>query len=121
MTVFEAIEVKQDGQVAIVCFHLTSLESCRQYEDVLREDLRRLLESIQTTKVIVDLGGVVNCSSGTLGALIEAQKELAHRSGQLCLCRLNDHLHEKLRTLNLEGTVFPIYESASDAIAAFQR
>jgi len=121
MTQFKTIAVQQDRDVAIVCFRLMSPECGREQEDALGEDLRRLLESIQTTKVIFDLGGVVSCSSGALGALIETQKGLAERSGQLSLCRLDDHLREKMRTLNLEDTVFSIYESQSEAIAAFQR
>lgn len=121
MTQFTTIEVKHHGHVAVVCFRLDSLECGMEQEDMLREDLRRMLESIPTTKVVVDLAGVVSCSSGILGALIETQKELTHRSGRLSLCRLDDHLRGKLRTLNLEDTVFPIYESESEALAAFQK
>lgn len=118
---FKTIELKHNGHVAIVCFRSTSLGCVREQEDLLREELRRVLDSIQTTKVIFDFGGVVNCSSGSLGALIEMQNTLAHRLGRLSLCRLGHHLREKMRTLNLEGTVFPIYASELEAIAASQR
>jgi hypothetical protein len=42
-------------------------------------------------------------------------------SGRLLLCGLNRHLREKMRMLNLEGTLFTIYKSRSEAIAACQR
>lgn len=121
MTQLTAVEVKQHGQAVVVCLRFKSTECGMEQEDLLRQDLRRLLESIPTSNMIVDFAGVVSCSSGALGALIETQKQLTLRSGRLSLCRLDDHLRQKLQTLNLEDTVFPIYESESDALAALRR
>ena len=116
MPEFKAIKVKRTGRAAVVCLRLASSRYTDR-EQVLRDDLQLMLEHVDTTKLIVDLEGVVSCSSAILGVLIKVQEQLARRGGQLSLCCLHDHLREKVRTLNLDA-VFPIYDTESEATAA---
>jgi anti-anti-sigma regulatory factor len=69
--------------------------------------------------VLIDFDVVTHCSTAVINGLLRAKKRLVARKGQLALCGMADSIREAYRTLNLDGTVFTIYNHRDEALAAF--
>lgn len=83
-------------------------------------ELHALLQSLADqgrTKVVLDLSYVPWVDSAGLGALIRAYYAFVRRDGRLKLCSPNPRVEEALYTIDLY-TVFDVYASQSEAIAA---
>lgn len=85
----------------------------------LQDELLEYIESEQPQKLLVNFGGVTLCSTAVINGVLRAKKRLLDYGGRLKLCGMRDSVREAYRMLNLDGTVFEIYDHASDAINAF--
>ena len=84
----------------------------------LRDELIHLVESSKPRKLLIDFSGVHNYPSAAVSGLLSLKNRLADRNS-IKFCGMRDHVHLAYRFLNLEGTVFDIYQSAHDALASF--
>ncbi len=82
----------------------------------LEEELLQLLGERSPRKVLVSFAGVIHCSTAVINGLLRAKKKLVPAGGQLKLCAMTDTVREAYRILNLEGTVFEIYDSEQEAL-----
>jgi anti-anti-sigma regulatory factor len=85
----------------------------------LRDSLNQLIESEKPGKLLIDFGRIEYCSTELINVLLGVKKLLVASGGQLKLCGMRDDVREVYRMLNVDGNVFNIYGTESDAIADF--
>jgi anti-anti-sigma regulatory factor len=83
----------------------------------LEDELLSLVELKAPKKVVVDFQKVTHCSTSVINGLLRTKKRLLNRNGQLGLCGMTDSVRDAYRTLNLDGTVFKIFDTRDHAIA----
>jgi anti-sigma B factor antagonist len=84
----------------------------------LRETLKRLLAS--TRQIILNLSGVAYIDSGGLGTLVGVYSSARAAGADIKLTGLGQRIRDVLQITKLV-TVFEVYESEPEAIAAFRR
>lgn len=84
-----------------------------------QDELLRLVDTERPAKMVVDFSKVVHCSTAVINGLLRAKKRIVKADGQLKLCGMADSIRDSYRLLNLDGTVFRIYETMDEAIADF--
>lgn len=85
----------------------------------LQDELLRLVDAERPSKAIVDFVRVVHCSTAVINGLLRAKRRLTANNGALKLCGMTEGIRDAYKMLNLDGTVFQIYDALKDAIAAF--
>lgn len=81
-----------------------------------------LLEAIarqDQKKLIVSFAEVGRCSTDVINVLILAKKRLLAEGGELKLCEMSPNIRHTYQMLNLDGTVFRIYDTVEAALEAF--
>lgn len=58
--------------------------------------------------------------SNAIGVLVDVRKAVHEYGGQMVLCDLQRNVRMSLKVLNLEGTLFKICDSESEALIAFE-
>lgn len=85
----------------------------------LQDDLMELIDTEQPGKLVVNFASVTHCSTAVINSLLRAKKKLLSMDGTLKLSGMSSSIREAYKMLNLDGTVFQIYDKPSDAIEAF--
>lgn len=85
---------------------------------ILRERAKRLLSG--TPKIVVNLQEVEYIDSGGFGVLVGLLVSATNRGGDLKLVAPTKHITDALRQTRLD-TVFSVYESNDEAVAAFRK
>ena len=81
------------------------------------EKLAQLAEARPQPKVLLDFKNVQHLSSAALGMLIELNKQVMGRKGQLVLANINPQIYEVFRITRL-NKLFNIQSTTEDAIKA---
>lgn len=84
----------------------------------LRENLKRILTS--SRRLVLNLSGVNYIDSGGLGTLVGVYSSARSSGADIKLTGLGQRLRDVLQITKLV-TVFEVYDSEQQAIAAFQR
>ena len=84
----------------------------------LEDELLDMLDKQKPQKLLVDFDGVTHCSTAVINSLLRAKKRLLASDGQIGLCSMCDTIRDAYRLLNLDGTVFTIYDNRTRGIAA---
>ena len=82
------------------------------------EELKRLLGS--TRQIVLNLAGVAYIDSGGLGTLVGVYSSARAAGADIKLTGLGQRLRDVLQVTKLV-TVFEVYDSEQQAIAAFRR
>jgi anti-anti-sigma regulatory factor len=118
MAEHERIAVTQEGAVMII--RLVDAElSDLVLQDSLHEEMLALVKKDQPPKLLVDFGAVNYCTTGVINSLLTIKKTVVAGGGVFKLCGLTGHVHEAFTALNLENTIFDVYKTQAEAIAAF--
>ena len=84
----------------------------------VRDDLKKVLDS--TRKVVLNLSGVTYIDSGGLGTLVGVYSSARKGGADIKLTGIGQRLRDTLQITKLV-TVFEVYDSEQQAVAAFQR
>jgi anti-sigma B factor antagonist len=90
-------------------------ETVREFEDRLE-----LIAGERTESLILDLTDVEYMDSTTLGVLVGALHRLKSENRELVLVNPRDRIASLLRVAKLDS-LFEIYETVADAVAAIKR
>ncbi len=113
----KTFEVQQLGPVALI--HPCEQEIIgRNVINDLADDLVAYAQKEKPTNLVVSLNRVSRYSSEAIGGLIRLERRIRSQGGRVKLC-MNAELRELFRVTRLDGTLFEIYESESDAVASF--
>ena len=88
-------------------------------QDAVHEELMTVVEEYKPTKLLIDFSAVQYCTTGIIGSLLTTKKLVVGRGGKFKLCGLTKHVHDAFKALNLENTVFDVYATRTNALAAF--
>lgn len=115
---FEHFTVEYREQVVVVS--LTDLDLLdRLITNELQDELVRFVETEKPTCLILDFQRVRRCSTEIINALLRARKRVTQSGGRMKLSNMRPEMREVFRLLNLDGTVFEIYNTISDAWKEF--
>jgi anti-anti-sigma regulatory factor len=114
MTKYQHFNVEQDKGVTVAT--LTDPELLdRLLTNELQDELIKFVEAEKPSQLIISFQEVRRCSTEIINALLRSRKRMSAHDGKLQLCQMRDEIREVFRLLNLEGTVFNIYKTVSDA------
>ena len=85
--------------------------------ELIRLELAKILE-LSPEILIIDFRNVKLIGTGTIDGFLQIIRRTAIGKTQLMFCCMSDSLRAVFKTLNLDGTVFKIYETAQEALAA---
>ena len=75
-----------------------------------RLELLAIIVEATSDNLLVDFARVTRTSTAVINSLLVAKKKLLGSGGDLFLCGLQDAVRHNFRILNLEGTVFEVFE-----------
>ncbi len=111
------IETKMVGPVVLVR-PIEAEYLDRQQIMLLSDELETFVTDNQPEKIVVTLKRVSKYSSEAIGGLVRVYRQVRKYGGDMKLC-MADELRVLFRAAGLDGSVFHIYGTESDAIAAF--
>lgn len=118
MSEFRHFSIQQLGDITLL-----ELADPNLFESLMVSELHdELLDYIAThspRRLVVDFGRVTFCSSAVINGLLRAKRRLVTSGSALKFCAMSETTREAYRTLNLDGTVFDIYDTRAEAMAAF--
>jgi len=118
MSVSKYFEVRP-GPVTTIRFTQSELFDTIMVDE-LRDDLTAFAEHNLPDKLLLDFGEVEFCSTSMINTLLRVKKIVSRdHQGELKLCGMKDNVRSAFEMLNLDGTIFEIYDAVDDAIAAF--
>ncbi len=119
MTVSKYFEVRQ-GDITTIRFVEPELFDTILVAE-LKDQLINFTERETPKKLLLDFSEVEFCSTAVINTLLRIKKIVVRdRAGQLKLCGMKPNVRSAFGMLNLDGTVFDIYETAADAAAKFE-
>ena len=110
--------IREQDDVTIVDLLPESLSGLTIQEE-LGDPLSEIVDRGRPSKLLVNLQHVKLVSSDAIGALIRIRKELKEYGGAIRLCKLDQNVRLSFRLLNLDGTMFQIFDDEAEAIASF--
>jgi anti-sigma B factor antagonist len=117
MADFKTFEVKQVGPVTLIQPRELEIVGRNLIND-LADDLIEYVRKEKPTNIVVSLKRVTRYSSEAIGGLIRMERRVRSEGGRVKLC-MNDELRDLFKVTRLDGTLFEIFSSESDAVASF--
>ncbi len=117
MSRLKSFEVKEVGPVTLIKPVESDLVE-RELINILSDELLEYIEKEKPKKVVFTLKHVTRYSSEAIGGLIEMERRVSIYGGQMKLS-MDADVHELFRVTQLDGNLFDIYDTESDAVAAF--
>ena len=115
---FKHIEL-QDRSLAIVVTLLDPKLFDTGLVSGLDDELIGYIEDKQPLHMVIDFRRVTQCSTAVINSVLRAKKRVVANGGLVKLCGMNEAIRGAYRMLNLDGTVFQIYDSVDNALDAF--
>ena len=88
--------------------HATAIE--------LRDDLRAFLKESRPKRMIVSFESVERFSSQTISSLLDCRERCVFSGTMLMLCDMSPNVRNAFQLLNMDGPVFRIYSTLTEAI-----
>lgn len=82
----------------------------------LEDDLLNFLEDEMPRHLVISFAPVINGSTAVINGLLRVKKRLVPAGGSLWLCDMAPVIRDAYQLLNLDGTVFQIVTSVSEAL-----
>lgn len=108
------VDERNAGNVLVV--HFTGRMVLGHEATAATERLRALVA--QNPLVVLDLNGLHHLDPSGVGALLSLYTSAARHGARLCFARPSSKIARLLETTKL-NSVFPVYDSEEEAIAAF--
>ncbi|QEF97205.1 Serine/threonine-protein kinase StkP [Stieleria maiorica] len=112
---YEQFDLQEIDGAHVVHLHDASVLSTESLVQTKRE-LFAMVDKSDPKRLIVNFASVRFCSSETVGILIQLHSELKPRQTRLYLCGMRESIREVFRVLNLDGTVFEIRGTVTNAL-----
>ena len=117
MSKYKSFEVKMVGPVALIQPRETEIVKRNLIND-LSDDLIEYVQQEKPKQVVITLKRVTRYSSEAIGGLIRLERRVRAEGGRVKLC-MNQEVRQLFQVTRLDGTLFDIYESESEAVASF--
>jgi len=90
----------------------------RLYSNGLQEELVHFIEAEKPTKVSIDFSLLQRANTEMINAMLTARHRIEDLEGDINLCRMRPEIREIFSLLNLDGSVFQIFDTLEEAIHA---
>ncbi len=117
MADYKSFQVKQIGPVSLIQPSQSELVK-RNLINQLSDELIEFVQAEKPTQIVITLSGVSRYSSEAIGGLIRMERRVRALGGRVKLC-MSDAMRELFQVTRLDGTLFDIYPSESEAVASF--
>jgi len=114
---FKSFDIKRVGPVVLVQPREPEIVRRNLIND-LSDDLVQFVQEEKPQAIVLSLKRVSRYSSEAIGGLIRMERRVRASGGRVKLC-MNADLRELFKVTHLDGTLFEIYDSESDAVASF--
>lgn len=118
MAEYKRFEVTHQSGVTLLRLLDTELSDL-VLQDAVYQELMDLLDADKPSKLLIDFSAVEYCTTGIINSLLTTKKRVVAEGGAFKLFGLTKHVHEAFSALNLENTVFDVYATSDEALAAF--
>jgi len=112
------IKVKRSGPIIEVSFRDRNILDEANIQQI-EEEIRALIESSPSPKLLINFTDVDHLSSAALGKLITINNTVRKLSGQLRLSNIDKQIYEVFRITKL-NKIFEIHDDAEKAVASFK-
>ena len=85
--------------------------------ELIKLELSQIAQNVPTKDLVVDLHNVKMISSSVISSLLATKRQLAASGVALKLCSMSDSLRYVFKTLNMDGTIFDIFDSVESAMS----
>lgn len=89
------------------------------FQEQLRDELLDLVATTVPIQLVINMAEVEMIGSQAIGALIDVRKAVHEGGGQLAFCGVGPNVRTSFKLLNLDGTLFTVFDSETAAIQAF--
>ena len=115
MNQYQTLDASLHGNVTIAAlsFDPTSFDTL----EVLGADMTDVVDSHQSQHLVVSFSHVSIICSDSIGILLRVRQTITSRGGQMHLCCMSPNIRQVFKLLNLDGTLFKIFDSQEDAVA----
>ena len=117
MSSWNNFEVKNVNEQTILATVTCSVLLDNVVVEQFRQELMEIVSSELPQNVLVDFTRLSRSSTAVINSMLAAKKKLLASGGDLMMCGLQESIRHNFRILNLEGTVFQIFEDQEEALA----
>ncbi len=118
LCVYQYFQVQTNGHAVVVQLHGAS-QYRSLYAGEMEQELGHLADFLAGKRVIVDFGRLPYCCTAMIGGLLRLRNRLRDAGGEMVLCSMTPECRQAFTMLNLDGTVFAIYDSLAEALERF--
>ncbi len=115
---FRYFEVRQFDGFTELSLVDTSFFDVPQFAE-LQGELFVFVEMYRPRQLVVNFDHIRYCSTALITGVLKVRERLDSIGGELKVCGMSKPVRDTFVMLNLDGTVFDIYDSESEALAAF--
>lgn len=105
------------GDTAIVDIKQRELSEF-DLQEQLHDELQDLVATGLGKQLVVNLTNVEIIGSHAIAVFVDARRRLHQNGGQFAFCNMNSNVRLSFQVLNLEGTLFEIFDSEPEALNA---
>jgi len=114
----EHFRIKKNGDLIIVTPTVFDfLDQVTNFE--AKRELIRFAQTENPAKAVVDFQHVQRFSTEFIGTLLSFKRQMG-ADGRIALCAMQPVHRDIFRVLNLDGTVFEIFETLEEAVQSFR-
>lgn len=117
MAQFRHFDVRHCDDINELCLADTTFFDVREYGE-LQDELLAFVEMYRPKQLVVNFDRVKYCSTALIAGVLHGRSRLDAIGGDLVLCGMCEPVRDTFRMLKLDDSVFHIYESEPDAVAA---
>jgi anti-anti-sigma factor len=117
MTDYQRFDVRTSGEATILDIKAKELSEL-DFQEQLRDELMAFVKATTPRQLVLSLKDVEFMGSNAIGILINVRKVVDGYGGRMFLSELQPNVRMAFKVLNLEGTLFKIFDSESEAVNA---
>ncbi|HUG68453.1 MAG TPA: STAS domain-containing protein [Pirellulaceae bacterium] len=117
MTDYQRFDVRTSDETTILDIKAKELSEL-DFQEQLRDELMAFVTAVAPLRLVLSLKGVEFMGSNAIGILINVRKAVDGYGGRMFLCDLQPNVRMAFKVLNLEGTLFKIFDSEPEALNA---
>lgn len=118
MSTYRYFHPQQHGEIAEAIL-VEPVDADELLFNQLRDEIVEYVKKERPDKLLINFREFARASTAVINALLVVKKRVAQEGGELKLCDLSDNVRASYRLLNLDGTVFDIYDTQAEALTAF--
>ena len=118
MSEYKRIQIEESEGITTIKL-LDSQISDLLVQGELQDEMLAVIEERHPKKVLINFERVAFCASASINGLLRFRRDLLGQGGELRIFGMTKNVREAFQILNLEGTLFQIFDTKADAQASW--